>query len=73
MFHRNMGTLDRAIRAAVGVVLIPLGLFVLDGTAAVVVTVVGVLGIMQGITGFCLLYALFGFSTLKHEEPAMSV
>jgi len=72
MFHRNMGTLDRAIRAAVGVVLIPLGLFVLNGTWAVVATVIGIAGVMQGITGFCLLYALFGFSTLKLEAPALS-
>ena len=44
----------------------------LNGTAAVVVTVVGALGIMQGITGFCLPYALFGFSTLKHEAPSLT-
>jgi uncharacterized RDD family membrane protein YckC len=72
MFNRNMGLLDRAIRAALGVVLIPLGLFVLHGAAAVVVTALGVAGVMQGITGFCLLYVPFGFSTLKHEAPSLS-
>ena len=72
MFHRNMGTLDRAIRAVVGVVLVPLGLFVLNGAAAVIVTVLGVAGVAQGITGVCPLYVPFGFSTLKDEAPSLT-
>lgn len=77
MFHRNEGPLDRAIRIAVGIVLVPLGLFVLDGaTGAIggpVLAGVGALALVTGATGFCLLYALFGFSTARERRAAPSL
>jgi len=64
----NEGTMDRAIRVVLGVVLLGLGLFVVKGTFGIVLDVVGVIALLTGLTGFCLLYKLFGnFSTAaKH-------
>lgn len=77
MLHRNEGPLDRTIRIAAGIVLVPLGLFVLDGVGGgiggLVVAGVGTLALVTGATGFCLLYALFGFSTVRGRYPAPSL
>ncbi|HEX6331413.1 MAG TPA: DUF2892 domain-containing protein [Actinomycetota bacterium] len=74
--HRNEGPLDRAIRIAVGIVLAPLGLFVLDGVGGaiggLVVVGVGTLALITGATGFCLIYVPFGFSTVRDRRPAPS-
>jgi hypothetical protein len=76
MLHRNEGPLDRAIRVAVGVVLVAVGLFALGGLAGeiggLVVAGVGVLSLLTGATGFCLLYVPFGFSTLPRRSEAAS-
>ena len=60
----NMGTLDRSIRAVVGVVLIalwPLGM--LQGTSAVISLVVGVVLIATAILRWCPPYSLLGINT----------
>jgi hypothetical protein len=63
----NEGTIDRVIRAILGVVLLYVGFFVLAGTAlGIVLDVLGVIAVVTAATGFCLLYRLFGdFSTKK--------
>lgn len=63
----NEGTIDRVIRIVLGVVLLYVGFFVLAGTTlGVVLDVLGVVALATGISGFCLLYKLFGnFSTKK--------
>jgi hypothetical protein len=62
----NEGTVDRIVRIVLGVVLLGVGLFVVKGTLGIVLDVVGVVALVTGITGFCLLYRLFGdFSTKK--------
>jgi len=62
----NENTVDRAIRVVLGVVLLGVGVFVVKGTLGIVLDVIGVVAIVTGITGFCLLYKLFGnFSTVK--------
>jgi len=69
MFKRNEGTVDRVIRAVAGLVLIWLGLWPLHGLQAaawgIVVGVVGLILVVTGITGFCLIYRLLGISTAK--------
>jgi len=69
MFKRNEGTVDRVIRAVAGLVLIWLGLWPLNGLQAatwgIVVGVVGLILVVTGITGFCLIYRLLGISTAK--------
>lgn len=65
----NMGTLDRVIRAIVGIVLIalwPLGL--LQGTAAIVALVVGVVLIVTVILRWCPPYDLLGINTGARRE-----
>lgn len=76
MLHRNEGPLDRAIRLAAGIVLVPVGLFALGGAGGaiggLVVAGLGVLALVTGATGFCLVYALFGFSTARGRDVAPS-
>ena len=60
----NMGTLDRSIRATVGVALItlwPLGM--LQGTSAIIALVVGVVLIVTAMLRWCPPYGLFGINT----------
>ena len=61
----NMGKLDRIIRGIIGVALIVVALFVLDGVWQIVLIVLG--GIMVGtaLSGFCPLYVPFHISTKK--------
>lgn len=67
MLPRNEGVVDRAVRLAVGIVLLPSGLFVLDGAqggvVGLVLAAIGLFGLVSGTTGFCPLYLPFGFST----------
>ena len=60
----NMGTLDRAIRAIVGLAAIaawPLGL--LEGTLAIVSLVVGIVLLATAALGWCPPYTLLGINT----------
>jgi uncharacterized membrane protein HdeD (DUF308 family) len=65
MFEQNESNLDKKIRLVVGVVALLLAMFVLTGTVQTVAYVVGVIAILTGLTGFCLLYKLFGIKTKK--------
>ena len=65
MFTQNESSLDKNIRLAVGVIAILLGVFAFTGILQIVAFVVGALGIFTGLTGFCLLYKLFGIKTNK--------
>lgn len=68
LFPRNEGPLDRAIRLILGFVLIPVGLWALDGVQAsvvgIVVAAVGLIPLVTGAIGSCPTYRLFGFDTL---------
>ena len=60
----NVGTIDRSIRALVGIALIalwPLGL--LQGTPAIVALVVGIVMLATAVLRWCPPYALFGINT----------
>ena len=62
----NESNTNRIIRAVAGVVLLYLGFGgVLGGALAVVADVLGVVLLITGAIGFCPLYTLFKFSTLK--------
>jgi hypothetical protein len=62
----NESNTDRIIRAVAGVVLLFLGFGgALSGALAIVADVVGVVLVLTGAIGFCPLYSLFKFSTLK--------
>ncbi|NTW29025.1 MAG: DUF2892 domain-containing protein [Coriobacteriia bacterium] len=66
----NESTTDRVIRAIVGVLAIAIGYLVFLGTTlAIILYVIGAILIFTAVTGFCLLYKLFGnFSTVKHTR-----
>ena len=77
MFKRNEGTLDRIARLAVAFVFLPASFFwlgALQGNVpGLVAAVIGTIGLVTGITGFCPTYVLFGVSTLetgKKHSPA---
>jgi hypothetical protein len=67
MFCRNVGGLDRALRLALGAVLLPAGLFLLlgDRDHGWTVTLVGSLVLASGALGFCPPYLLLGISTAR--------
>ena len=58
MIHRNVGTLDRAVRVALGIILFPLGLFLLAAKSGygLWVAIAGLIGLATGLIGFCGLY-----------------
>ncbi len=65
----NMGTIDRVIRAIVGIALIaswPLGL--LEGTLAIVLPVVGVVLLVTAMLRWCPPYMLLGINTGAPRE-----
>ncbi len=62
----NESNLDRIIRVVVGIVLLYLGFGgASSGALAIVADVLGVVMLLTGAVGFCPLYTLFKFSTLK--------
>ena len=67
MFTHNVGGLDRIARFALGVVLLPVGLVALGGAggaiAGLAVALLGFVGLVTAITGFCPTYVLLGVST----------
>ncbi len=69
MFKRNEGVIDRILRVTLATVLLPIGLFLLGGlqgnVPGLVVTGLGVIALVTGLTGVCPSYHLFGISTLE--------
>ena len=71
IMEKNMGKKDRAIRGLLGVITLIVGIILLP----LVVQVVGILLLIFGgifiitsLTGFCPLYTIFKFKTLKNES-----
>lgn len=62
----NEGTLDRAVRVVLGLVLLSL-VFVGPKT---MLGWVGLVPLLTGLVGSCPLYTLFGFSTCPVKKPA---
>ena len=61
----NMGTIDRIIRGIIGVALIVVALFVLEGAWQIVSIVLGGILVGTALSGFCPLYVPFHISTKK--------
>jgi Inner membrane protein YgaP-like, transmembrane domain len=70
MFRRNVGGLDRILRVTFGPILVLAGLVLLTGRTSLglVLTVVGGLALVTGITRFCVLYIPFGISTARSKK-----
>ncbi len=61
---RNMGTIDRVLRAALAVLVLVLYLTgALSGTAALVLGILAVVFLLTSLVGTCPLYMPFGIST----------
>jgi uncharacterized membrane protein HdeD (DUF308 family) len=67
----NESSTDRLIRIILGIIFIILGWFALgNNTLGVILDIIGIILIITGITGFCLIYTLLGMSTKKKEPSA---
>lgn len=65
---KNMGTLDRAIRAFVALVIVVLYFTgTISGTIAIVLGVFAVILLLTSATGVCPLYGPLGISTMKKK------
>ena len=63
---KNMGNVDRVIRILVAVVVLILYFtHVITGTLAVILLILAGIFVVTGLIGFCPLYALFGYNTVK--------
>lgn len=60
---KNEGTIDRALRVALGVALLIIGFAVVGGTAGTIVGIVGLVPLLTGLAGWCPLYSVFGIRT----------
>ena len=66
---KNMGALDRIIRAILAVVVIVLYFTKqISGTAAIILGIIAVIFLLTSLIGFCPLYVPFKISTLKKEK-----
>lgn len=65
-------TAGRGVRAVAGLILIALGLLVLQGTAGIIVAVIGIVPLAAGVFDFCLFAPIFGAplsgSKIRGEE-----
>ncbi len=65
---KNMGTVDRIVRAIFAVVVAILYFSgSISGTAAVILSVLAVIMLLTSISGVCPLYGPLGISTMKKE------
>lgn len=62
MFKTNEGTIDRALRIIVGVVLLAM-FFMYPGASWRYWTLIGVVPLLTGLVGTCPLYSILGMST----------
>jgi hypothetical protein len=62
---QNESQTDRIIRFVLGIVLAILGYTMFTGAIQIVMYVLAIVALFTSVTGFCLLYKIFGISTLK--------
>jgi hypothetical protein len=65
LFKRNMGTLDRTLRASIGIFL--LALFI-QGTIGTIFMIISMALLITGISGYCPGYVPFGISTKRESK-----
>ncbi len=62
----NVGTTDKIIRVIIGIILIISAfLFSMSWTIEIIFIIVGVVALLTALSGFCLIYKLFGINTCK--------
>ncbi|MDO8240480.1 MAG: DUF2892 domain-containing protein [Candidatus Moranbacteria bacterium] len=62
---KNEGTIDRTVRAIVGIACIVAAFMMPANGLTVLFYIVGVVAIITAITGFCALYKIVGIDTRK--------
>jgi hypothetical protein len=64
--ERNVSSLDRIIRLALGVLFLLLAFFVqAEQWARILLGLIGIVGIVTGLMRHCTVYSLFGLSTVE--------
>jgi len=66
----NENNIDRIVRVILGVILLAVAIFSLQGTVAWILGIIGGIVLVTGITGFCLIYKLIGVSTLQDNTSS---
>lgn len=63
----NVGGVDRIIRIVIGILLILLtiGLGIYSQLMGILISLVGLIMLVTGISGYCLLYKILGVNTCK--------
>lgn len=64
----NEGKLDRFVRFVVGILFIFGSILLLKDTLRIVFLIIGIISLITSLTGFCLLYKVFGFNTLPKKK-----
>lgn len=65
LFVRNIGNLDRIFRIVVGIMLIIIGVIFTEGSSMIIISIIGLILLVSGITGICPTYSLIGISTKR--------
>jgi hypothetical protein len=66
---KNMGSVDKAVRLLVALVVLVLALTkVISGTLAIVLLILAGVLVLTSIVSFCPLYSLLGINTCKKKE-----
>lgn len=66
--QKNVGSVDKAVRLILALVLIYLYVKgTLSGTAGIIALVIAAVLIITSLTGFCFIYTLFGINTSKKK------
>ena len=65
---KNESSMDRKIRAVIGVVFLVLGSVVFSGTVSIIAYVLGVVMLITAATGFCALYKVLGINTASEKK-----
>ncbi|MGC8769656.1 MAG: YgaP family membrane protein [Brevinematia bacterium] len=68
MFKVNEGVIDRIIRSILGIGLILVAFFLLQGVLKIILIILGIILIVTAITGFCGLYAIFDINTCSVKK-----
>ncbi len=67
--NKNVGTIDRTIRALAGIAgILVFALGLLEGTAGIIVLVVGIVLLGTSVIGWCPPYSLLGINTCKTKS-----
>lgn len=67
---KNEGPIDRVVRVALAVVLVAVGLYLTVGVASVILYILTAISLVTAATGYCGVYALFGWSTCPAPKTA---